>query len=175
MNVMKKAWEIAREGQKKFGGKVKEYFAQALRMAWAIVKGAMEEVVLPELKGSEKQVKWANDIRKVFIENVDRAIEPVKARIEEKISSCIERGKMMTADGMKTVLANLIATLEEAKKQDSAVFWIDNFQRLTERFSEDSYEARILKSLIYNGIWANGELSKAEKIVESVMNKIAYN
>ncbi|WP_276917466.1 hypothetical protein [Aneurinibacillus aneurinilyticus] len=40
---MKKAWEIAREGQKKFGGKVKEYFAQALRMAWCIVKKGMKK------------------------------------------------------------------------------------------------------------------------------------
>ena len=37
-NVMTRAWEIAKEGQKKFGGKVKEYFAQALKMAWALVK-----------------------------------------------------------------------------------------------------------------------------------------
>jgi hypothetical protein len=44
MNVMKKAWEIAREGQKKFGGKVKEYFSQALKMAWSIVKKCMETV-----------------------------------------------------------------------------------------------------------------------------------
>lgn len=41
-NVMKKAWEIAREGVKKFGGNVKEYFSQALKMAWAIVKNGME-------------------------------------------------------------------------------------------------------------------------------------
>lgn len=39
---MKKAWEIAKEGQRKFGGKVKEYFSQALKMAWNIVKNAMD-------------------------------------------------------------------------------------------------------------------------------------
>ncbi|AHD06421.1 hypothetical protein [Paenibacillus larvae] len=38
MNVMKKAWEIAKAAVKKFGGKVKEYFAEALRMAWAEIK-----------------------------------------------------------------------------------------------------------------------------------------
>jgi Streptococcus thermophilus bacteriophage Gp111 protein len=43
-NVMKKAWEIARDGARKFGGSVKEYFAEALRMAWAIVKKGMETV-----------------------------------------------------------------------------------------------------------------------------------
>jgi len=40
-NVMTLAWDIARKGQKKFGGKVKEYIAEALRQAWRIVKNAM--------------------------------------------------------------------------------------------------------------------------------------
>jgi hypothetical protein len=38
MNVMARAWEIAREGQRRFGGKVKEYFAQALVLAWKLYK-----------------------------------------------------------------------------------------------------------------------------------------
>lgn len=41
---MSKAWEIARQGQKKFGGQIKEYFSQALRMAWGIVKKSMDRV-----------------------------------------------------------------------------------------------------------------------------------
>jgi lysozyme family protein len=45
MNVMKRAWEIAKEGQRKFGGKVKEYFAQALRIAWAEVKKGAKRVM----------------------------------------------------------------------------------------------------------------------------------
>lgn len=36
--VMVRAWEIAREGQAKFGGKVSEYFAKSLKLAWAEVK-----------------------------------------------------------------------------------------------------------------------------------------
>lgn len=35
---MVKAWEIARKGQKKFGGKASEYLSEALKIAWAIVK-----------------------------------------------------------------------------------------------------------------------------------------
>lgn len=46
MNVMKKAWGIARKGQKQFGGKVTEYFAQALKIAWSIVKKGMKYVQL---------------------------------------------------------------------------------------------------------------------------------
>ena len=33
--IMKRAWQIAKEAVVKFGGKVKEYFAQSLKMAWA--------------------------------------------------------------------------------------------------------------------------------------------
>lgn len=31
---MKRAWEIAYEGQAKFGGKVSEYIAEAMKIAW---------------------------------------------------------------------------------------------------------------------------------------------
>lgn len=34
-DVMKRAWEIAREAVAKFGGKVKAFFAEALKMAWS--------------------------------------------------------------------------------------------------------------------------------------------
>ena len=37
-NVMVRAWEIAKEGQVKFGGSVRQYFAEALRMAWKEAK-----------------------------------------------------------------------------------------------------------------------------------------
>lgn len=36
--------------------------SQALRDAWAVAKAQANAPALPELKGSEKQVKWANDI-----------------------------------------------------------------------------------------------------------------
>ena len=42
MNVMTRAWEIAKEGQAKFGGFVKEYFAMSLRAAWAELKGMVK-------------------------------------------------------------------------------------------------------------------------------------
>lgn len=36
--VMKTAWEIAKEAALKFGKKVREYFREALKMAWAMIK-----------------------------------------------------------------------------------------------------------------------------------------
>ena len=47
-NVMTRAWEIAKEGVAKFGGKVKEYFAQALVMAWAEIKKGVKRVTRQE-------------------------------------------------------------------------------------------------------------------------------
>jgi len=44
--VMVRAWEIARQGQEQFGGKVSEYLSQALKMAWAESKEVTYEVVL---------------------------------------------------------------------------------------------------------------------------------
>lgn len=36
--IMKKAWKIAKEAAKKFGGKAIEYIAEAMKMAWAAIK-----------------------------------------------------------------------------------------------------------------------------------------
>lgn len=41
--IMKRAWEIAKNAAEKFGGKAREYMAEALRMAWAEAKGAVKQ------------------------------------------------------------------------------------------------------------------------------------
>ncbi|WP_158694739.1 hypothetical protein [Staphylococcus chromogenes] len=47
--IFKNAWAIARNGQKLFGGKVKEYFAEALRIVYAQMKEVEEsEIEIPE-------------------------------------------------------------------------------------------------------------------------------
>lgn len=52
-NVMTIAWEIAKKGAAKFGGAVKSYFAQALKMAWAQIKevSVKSQIVLAGKKG----------------------------------------------------------------------------------------------------------------------------
>ena len=49
MNVMKKAWEIAKQGQKNFGGKVKEYFSESLKLAWSLAKKVTKKVSVETL------------------------------------------------------------------------------------------------------------------------------
>lgn len=43
--VMCKAWKIARNAAKKFGGKAIEYIGGALKMAWAMAKGLSEKQI----------------------------------------------------------------------------------------------------------------------------------
>lgn len=57
-NVMVRAWEIAKEGQKNFGGKVSEYFAKALKMAWAETRIAK----LTTSAGSRNHKSWVAKI-----------------------------------------------------------------------------------------------------------------
>jgi hypothetical protein len=58
--IMSKAWEIAREGQKAFGGKVSEYFAESLKMAWSQAKSTIDIEVL-EKKGFNRWTKGNMD------------------------------------------------------------------------------------------------------------------
>lgn len=58
--IMVNAWKIAREGQKEFGGKVSEYFAEALRMAWAQAKNTINIEAL-EQKGFSRWSKGNMD------------------------------------------------------------------------------------------------------------------
>jgi hypothetical protein len=43
--LMKKAWEIARTAVETFGGKVREYFSESLKMAWGEAKNSILDIV----------------------------------------------------------------------------------------------------------------------------------
>lgn len=79
--VMVRAWEIAREGQRKFGGKVKEYFAISLKLAWKEVKSEMKKA---QLKGTPKQVAWAETIRKNVLDGMEETFQKGVKWFEEQ-------------------------------------------------------------------------------------------
>lgn len=105
--VMVRAWEIAREAVNKFGGKVKEFFQQALIMAWKEVKGGDKMV---ELQGTEKQVKWAEDIR----ENLLMVITELK-NFQEKAGSKIPTKEIELENKEIEVLRTIAEETAEAK------------------------------------------------------------
>lgn len=155
-NVMRSAWEIAYEGVEKFGGKVKEYFAAALRIAWDLFKkggskmengvnGTIKHLTLPELKGTEKQVAWANTIRQDAIaemkdevvfedwkegqpkRNISQLVNALTS--EESIQSYLDgRPDFLlknTIVSMNNALDRYARFLEVVAETD-AKFWIDN-------------------------------------------------
>jgi|SRR5699024_2363266 len=58
--IMTRAWDIAREGQNNFGGKVSEYLSEALKMAWAEANN--ETATLETTFGSRKNKSWVAKI-----------------------------------------------------------------------------------------------------------------
>lgn len=59
--VMVRAWEIAKEGQVKFGGKVSEYLSEALKIAWSEAK-APKTVTIKTTSGSKRNKSWVAKI-----------------------------------------------------------------------------------------------------------------
>ena len=58
MNVMKRAWEIAREAEKESGYKAIEFIAEALRMAWKETKEMTgEEIFKAAIKHAQDKEK----------------------------------------------------------------------------------------------------------------------
>ena len=103
-NVMTRAWEIAREGAANFGGKVKEYFAEALRMAWAETK------------------KGANDLPKVVKLHAEKilksgdqpAMQYAMSRAEIDFGILVRSVKKITA--YKKSIGEPAGTIEDFKK-----------------------------------------------------------
>lgn len=56
-NIMTRAWEIAREGASKFGGKAVEYLSESMKIAWAESREDVKtEIVLAP--GSRRHKSW---------------------------------------------------------------------------------------------------------------------
>ena len=62
--IMKRAWEIKKEDRKNI-------FAICLKMAWEEAKKGVKKMV-KKLIGSEKQIKWAQDIIEASKEAIER-------------------------------------------------------------------------------------------------------
>lgn len=76
--VMTKAWEIARAGQLKFGGKVSEYLSEALRMAWSMER-EMEK--MKDIQTNVKVNEWKNyGKHRLYIEAEIRLVEQKEVR-----------------------------------------------------------------------------------------------
>ena len=117
-NLMKEAHKMTREIVNKYGDV--DYMTQlSLCLSFLSQKGGKEMV---ELKGTEKQVKWAEDIRNRIIkvnEIFEKAIEGV---------DMYKMAKSTWLDDNMYVIAQ--ASLKNILVQEEAKFFIENFRGL---------------------------------------------
>ena len=92
-------------------------FQLGLCLAYLYENEGEKEMV--ELKGSEKQIAWAKEIKEVVLEMAERTVEGATARYNEKQNKARTR-RMNEA----------IELLERFKNEESAKFFIDNFKGL---------------------------------------------
>lgn len=142
--IMKMAWQLAKNGQKQFGGSVKEYFSESLKIAWAKwqAKEAKELAEsnkynfelsenIVELEGSVKQVKWANDIKEKAIAKLNRNIEIAEQDIKNG-----ENVKLMTE-----YLNAFKKGIKIINNISSAAFFIEN--RYTDFATTFSFKGKV--------------------------------
>jgi len=64
-NIMTRAWQIAKRAARRFSGKAKAYFAEALRIAWAEFKDEVaNEVAIAALRAQILADYAADDARR---------------------------------------------------------------------------------------------------------------
>lgn len=113
---MVKAWEIAKKGQKNFGGKVSEYLSEALKMAWALIKkGANKLAKYPKVvyERAEHFFKTGDQPTKEFAKN--KAVYEYEQFVKDyKVTNNFRAKK-----GQKTMsFESLVSQLEEITVDD---------------------------------------------------------
>lgn len=78
-----------------------------------VSKKVMEEIKLPNLKGTEKQVKWASDIRIQTVRRLDIMVDHFSTRYAKKDREAV-------AEEVRKYFIDLI------ESSDQAAWWIEN-------------------------------------------------
>ncbi len=115
--IMIKAHKMAKEIKNEYPG-VDYKFQLGLCLAYL-----QEEGKMVELKGSEKQIKWAEDIRKVVIEATKGAVEALEKFQTQTLKI---RGKRFRGRDRK--IARLNEMVNEFENNDSAKFFIEEYR-----------------------------------------------
>ncbi|MDM0998683.1 hypothetical protein QTI99_14585 [Clostridium perfringens] len=118
--VMKEAHKLTKEIKNEFQNV--DYKTQ-LGICMSYLLNGEGENEMVELKGSEKQVKWATDIRENTIKNIERALE----RLEEIQSERVVKGRKRVRLFEKRI-DKLKTLLEEVKNESSAKIFIEEYR-----------------------------------------------
>lgn len=128
-NVFKKAHEITKNIIKK-GDSYRETFRLALIFVYSQIKKGVNKMV--ELKGTEKQVKWANDIRKELLSIVEESRNHQVERVSKKEDKVKKDGTILTAqDRINKMNDRFDNIVEFIESNNESVWFIENFKSLT--------------------------------------------
>lgn len=125
-NIMKEAHKMAKEITTKYNDV--DYKVQ-LGLCISYLFSKEEEVEMVELKGTEKQVKWANDLRSELVRRIEEKKEEVLASIVgDKVKSS---GKVLTEADRKAIRAKRFDNaLEFILNQEESEFFIKYFKNI---------------------------------------------
>ncbi|EGT0692715.1 TPA: hypothetical protein K8M96_002798 [Clostridium perfringens] len=118
--VMKEAHRLTKEIKKEFPN-VDYKFQLGICMSYLLNGEGENEMV--ELQGSEKQIKWATDIRENTIKSIDRALE----KLEEIQSERVSKGRKRVRTFDKRI-NKLKVLLEEVKNESSSKIFIEEYR-----------------------------------------------
>lgn len=159
--IMTRAWEIAREAVKSFGGKVREYISEALKMAWRENRGMKKAILV----GSEKQIAWEEDIREMFIKRIteEHLLNPVGG-----FDSVVSDAEYLTKEEMGFVYS---VRYEEAKAAARAEWKANGTLKGAWKEIQSEVKADYVRSLYRNFV----ELVRTETSAKFWIENRIYN
>ena len=137
-NIMKEAHRMTREIVNKYGDV--DYMTQ-LGLCLSFLSQEKGEKEMVELKGTEKQVKYANDIIKAMSNLIDEAIEIRISKLSDKWARMEEnkKAKYKTEENYKkTVVEKILNSKEKMFSNKEAKFYIEKY-RIVLRGKEYKY------------------------------------
>lgn len=130
-NIMKEAHNLTKKIIRK-GDSYKATFRICLSFVHSQVKKGVNKMV--ELKGSEKQVKWALEIRKQVLEVIENARTRKVEEVSKRADKVKKDGTVITAkDRVEKMNKRFNELTKSIENNESSVFFIENFSSITSR------------------------------------------
>lgn len=130
-NIMKEAHNLTKKIIRK-GDSYKATFRLCLSFVHSQVKKGVNKMV--ELKGSEKQVKWALEIRKQTLEVIENARTRKVEEVSKRPDKVKKDGTVITAkDRVEKMNKRFNELTKSIENNESSVFFIENFSSITSR------------------------------------------
>jgi hypothetical protein len=130
-NIMKEAHNLTKKIIRK-GDSYKATFRICLSYVHSQVKKGVNKMV--ELKGSEKQVKWALEIRKQVLEVIENARTRKVEEVSKRADKVKKDGTVITAkDRVEKMNKRFNELTKSIENNESSAFFIENFSSITSR------------------------------------------